>query len=218
MEVSPDFENSLSIPHFLGVDFETSDFYHEGGVPVEVAAILLDSKLVEISRFQTYIKPSEFSSWAQEAENTHKLTREFLSDKPSLEDASKAFMNWLWRYTRDAFRVMPIAHNYQFDNLFLDMLVSTTFRKRNVDYRHVDTMPLAAIINNIAEVRGAGALFTSTTASGDVRPSISLEAMRKYFGISSVGAHGAEKDISDTIDILRKLSDMITLNIGGASF
>ena len=204
------------VPYIMGIDYETSAYPEDGGLPIEVAAEMLDASLNTIGTFCTRISLPEGAAWSEEAYKVHKIAREDLDLMPNLQQASSMLAQWIASFTVNVHKVIPLAHNYAFDQKFLDMMLIPKFKKIHLDYRHFDTLTLAGIINSVAYSRGVGHLFMAPNRVGDIVPSVSLESMRNYFGISHVGAHGAAKDIADTCEVFRRCTGMMTLNINGA--
>lgn len=196
----------------LVVDYETSAFPEQGGAPINFAAALLDpSNLNELSTFSRFMLMEEDDCWEMEAQRVHGYTPEYvLANGVPRAQAYADFFTWLRENNVKPYpeidkesRVHLLGHNIEgFDNGILKSSkgVGKDAFASWFHYRVFDTMKAAFILNYAHWFSGMGFPYTK---AGE--PSVSLESLRRYYKITSVGAHTAVGDVRDTAEAFRKM-------------
>jgi DNA polymerase III epsilon subunit-like protein len=200
------------------MDFETSGFHHEGGKPIEFAAVLLDEALCEVSQFTIRMRLEEGEEMSQGAFAKHGISKEDLKDEPTRAEALILFQNWLLDNginPRKSWELQFLGQNVAFDLLFFWDWWGKDYRGM-FHYTALDTMIMTEMMNRVMiSIDGwAHAPFVKENTNGTVMPSASLEAQAKTFGFSYEGAHGAMFDALLTVECYKahvgKLRDTIT--------
>ena len=134
--------------------------------------------------------------------DTNKIT--ILTDKgetiayplKSKKEVAEDFRQWLFDCGIE--KIIPIAHNLDFDMRFI---FRTFPAESKVFSRHGrDSMRLALAVNDI---------FRRETGE-DKFPSVSLRAVKDILNISGESCHHALEDAKDAAHAYRKLTDLLT--------
>lgn len=192
-------------------DFETSGFSEINDEPVQIAAVALDPRTLEIipeSEFNSLMKPVNILSGTEAEIRTkwnkcsgawdiNKKTRKELESAPLPEHVWKAFVDHVKKYNVAGYggKPIPSGHNIQgFDLLWVDALcqrykvaVDKSGRQTFLNTRTVlDTLNLAFL------------WFESNPEPENLK----MDTLRKWFGINEVG-HDALVDVKTSAMILQ---------------
>jgi DNA polymerase III epsilon subunit-like protein len=207
------------------MDTETSDWMNNGGVVIEIAAIVTDGDHHILDRMEILLKMPEGASWSDGAEAVHGISREKLeADGMDRLAGLQKFKDFLKEYGigyngDDAEgksiynRAMPCGQNIKFDLEFIEAffgeLGDASFGN-HFGYHTIDTMHTGKFINDtFMKMNGyLGAIFKLNG-----KPSVSLEAQRMVFGLQLDGAHRALKDVEDTIEVYKKTQEVLIKRI-----
>lgn len=195
------------------MDTETSGWFKDGGVLIELAAVVCDKDHNVLDRFEVLVKLPEGAHWDDGAEQTHGITRERLAaEGEDRDEARTRFMTWLHAYGigpqgdgQSPNRAMPCGQNIQFDLEFIRAFVGDDFGT-HFGYHSIDTMHVAKFVNDtLIKMHGYnGAAFK---VAG--KPSASLLALRSTFGMMQEGAHRALKDVEDTLEVYKRTQGVL---------
>jgi len=194
-------------------DFETDGTDVETLSPVQVAAVIIDPRKLEIiegAEFNSYMRPEKIDEedyikknlatieWHAKVQNCKK---EEVVDKwraaPEIKHVWGSFLEFLSRYhasgkkkTRFSAPVACGANIIKFDLPISDKLCKKYAKGKNIFHPRdiIDIMHW----------------FFPWFENSEEVSSYSMDNMRKYFGISSEGAHDALKDVQDVAEICIK--------------
>jgi len=200
---------------FLVIDFETSGLPHEGAQPIELGAVLLDPKSLEmVSEFHALIRhdPDKFT-WSEEAEATHGIDRaDTVQFGFHMEEAFEKFLDWLSGFVNleATGEVMLAGHSIPFDLQFLSILagIDPSLGAAPLPpwacYTVRDTLQWAALVNQASiDAHGFRAAPFKDPETGN--PSVALENVAAGLGIPTPGSHGALEDARTTAAVMRSL-------------
>jgi len=180
---------------FAAIDIETSGLDVERCEILDLAIVPLtsDFHISELPEFTARIR-------AEHRENAEEQALRINGLNPSDgDDRSKVFNNLVqWLRDNGIGRIVPVAHNLEFDLRFL----RKTFPElsRLFDHHGRDSMRLAIAVNDIVR-----------RESGEDRfQSVSLRALKEALNISGEVSHNAFEDAKDSATVYRKLTEMLT--------
>ena len=186
----------------VAVDTETTGLipgYHE---IIEAAFVPLNEDLEydkDIPRLILLIKPEFPERIEPEALAINGLNLDMLNEVGiSKGDAVRAILNWI-NTELPGKQIAPLAQNWIFDRGFLAALLSETHFKKAFHYSYRDTKPLMEALNDRAILKGQEIPFKST----------SLVNVTKLLGIHFDNAHTALGDCEITIEVYKKLLEMM---------
>lgn len=170
---------------FAVIDTETTGLDPATSAVLEVAILHLDDEGSEPELWHTYVKPTA----AELAQAQPKaLEVNGYAANPSLWDDAPTFDEVLNELQGRLRRRVPVGHNVHFDLAMLRANAARRHRKFYVSTRAVDTVQLA---------------MEHLEPLGLTR--FSLDAVRRFLGWHSIGAHTALVDVRQTADLLRLL-------------
>jgi DNA polymerase III epsilon subunit-like protein len=186
----------INFNKILVADFETSSANPYTCQPVELAAIVLDSRTLQEekeSRFYSLIRPTDFATVEQQALDVNKKTIEQLEKAPSISEVWSDFVKFVDKFSKGKStwdRPILCGHNIiGFDKIIFDRLclefgpVDKTNRPTLFSPYHIDTMQMM--------------WFSFESLKEPYR--YNLDYLRKFFGIDAGGkAHEALQDVLDT--------------------
>jgi len=197
-------------------DFETDGSNPDTCSPVQIAAVIIDPinlNIIEGSEFNINFKPEVL-----EKDENYEYTTDILDFHAKVRNSSKAdilqqwkkypkqehswqlFVNYLenfhTRTTKKSQFSAPIAAGYnihRFDLRIIDRL--------SVKYKNLNKESKTDLFYPRDTVDIMNLIFYWFENNNELS-SYSLDNVRKYFGISSEGAHDALKDVKDCAEIL----------------
>lgn len=174
---------------FIAMDIETSGLSREAGRIIEIA--FQDLKGGRNSTFQTLVNPQCYITNA----NIHGITTNMVNraDVPRMEELIPILLQYIQSRQHPGGYVVLVAHNGRcFDVPFLINEFNRCSYEIPSNWLFLDTLPLAR------EVR---------KSPDGPRVSVSLEALRKHYGVQLVGsAHRAMSDVHSLALIFQKLT------------
>lgn len=104
------------------LDTETTGIYprDEWAEVVELAAVMLDSGLTEVSHFTSLVKPKVLDERCDGALAVNHITREMLADAPGARDVAVAFAAWAKPW-RDRVKAVQ-SYNIDFDRPMVERM------------------------------------------------------------------------------------------------
>lgn len=172
------------VEKLLFVDTETTGLKPEWGSQcIQLAALVVDGDTLEIlSEFNQHIKfdPDRFK-WNAQAQAVHGLTKQFLSDKPPLNEVAVDFMEWLAEHFGRR-QLTLVATNNPFDKQFLEQVSKEANADISWNHRYMDAM-------------GLGYALFGKWRSKDVFPLVGVDRDEE--------AHDALEDIKATLEVVR---------------
>lgn len=196
--------------HILSLDFETSNTFLNGGVPIEIGAVLLDGRMNEVSSFYERMALEEGEDISEEAYEVHGIAPDDLKDCRSRKEVLYAFQRWLIAegdVTVDGgWQIQFLGQNISFDLQFFFKHFWTEGPMDIFHYTSLDTMMLTEMINKamIALDGYDYAPFKKMTEYGVLTPSSSLEAQAAAFGLDYSKAHNALFDARLTVECYKR--------------
>jgi DNA polymerase III epsilon subunit-like protein len=198
--------------YIIVADTETSGLDWTTDELVQLSCLTIDPYKLEIipnSIFDSLVKPINLLSGTEEeiqakwqkswkAFDVNKKTREELEKAPLPEHIFKAFSNHVKKYHTGGWNGKPIlaGHNIQgFDLYWIE-----EYAKR---YKLADKQGKQQLFNSrtILDTLNICFLWFENLPEPEA---LSLDVLRKYFGINTEGSHNSLKDIQDTAEILIK--------------
>lgn len=174
------------------IDTETSGLRAKDHALLEIS-IIKQIDRVEVDRFYAKIQPCETDILEPEALRINGLTPHKWSKSEALEPMFAASMisDFVEMYWDDKnLRRYVVGHNVGFDVRFIRALSHKTGIRINLPYTQLDTKTLSAcILQPLAHL-----------------PNNKLDTIRAYLGMSQEGAHSAEKDCEDMIEVFDLLT------------
>jgi DNA polymerase III epsilon subunit-like protein len=133
-------------PYFLVTDYETSglDVRENKHQPLSCGAVVIDSKTLE-AKDEIYLEwqfNADRFEWGLKAEEVHGLTREYLSQKPTMEQAAAHMLAFLLPYWKQGEVVTLAGHNPHFDRRCMEVLMNEIDIRLPFGFRYIDTFSL----------------------------------------------------------------------------
>lgn len=179
---------------YFAFDTETTGLDpHMGDQILSYAFIVLDENLVELARRQRYFFPSEGMEVAEAAAKVNGFTVDEWTKRgalPQSDLASQLSRDWGDCSVK---RLMPLGHNYAFDQAFLKKSADPKALYAALSYHFVDTMILAIAIDQAKGTKGTYKL---------------VDLCARY-GVELVNAHDSLGDIEATVGLYRKLIEVL---------
>jgi DNA polymerase III epsilon subunit-like protein len=177
-----------NIKHNLitAIDIETSGVrpgYHE---ILQIAVVPLDSELVPIgNHFYTNVQPEYPERTEPEALRINGLSPDDLLDAPTQSRVADMLYEWFETLKLpQTGRLIPMAHNWAFENSFLKAWLGTAELDRIFHYLPRDAMIFSLALNDAAALKGEEIPYGS----------VGLRELCKQFGIINTQPHDALAD------------------------
>ena len=191
--------NNLDIICF---DFETTGLRHDYHDVIQVAGKAYNCRSLEAyppdnGEFVSLMKPLYFDRIDEGALRVNKITRKELEGAPDQKVVWNRFVEWVGRYNPKGSAYMaPIAAGKNI---------------RNFDLKFVETLnklhclqgEKTVLFNNRIQLELEDFMFSWFENSKDL-PNLKMDTLRKYFGLSTKGAHSALVDVSQTGELLMR--------------
>lgn len=188
---------------FLCYDFETGSADPHVCEPLQLAAVIIDCRNLEVrpdSEFRTYIKPTSWDNVQQEALAINKINPEVVErDGVSQKEAWEAFSRYANKYNKSKTPFgAPIAvgHNIiKFDNVISDRMCKL--------YGPVDKNNSPVLFNrrDVVDLMNMSFLWFENNAELE---NYKLDSLRTFFGIPLEGGHDALVDCKQTAMIVSR--------------
>jgi DNA polymerase III alpha subunit (gram-positive type) len=197
-------------------DLETTSANPQTTQIIEIAAIAIDPRKLEIipnSEFYSLIKPIEdpeeqaklgLGPIEQGALDVNKKTMEELRLAPALKTVWKSFEQYIMNYNTTGKKWTAPAlcgfNNNGFDDIILNRVAGTVWKYGPWDEER-QQCPLFHPTYNLDLMK---LLYPWFESNYDVQ-NFKMDTFRKFFGLSSEGAHTADQDVKDQAEILIRL-------------
>jgi len=192
--------------NLLILDTETWSLDTQTCEIVELAAIVLDGETldtIEGGEFQSYIKPVKWDNYDKRAIEVNKITPELLQDKgrerkPTFE-AFESFCKQ-FRIKGMKFGSEPIAAGKNIKAFDLPIIDRVCREEGMASKDGLNKFFNRRIILDLEDVLW----FWFRGYKGEKPPSMKMDDLRPYFGLSSEGAHGALVDVKQEALLLKR--------------
>lgn len=184
-----------------GIDFETTGLqpgWHEiiqvGIAPMSDA---LEPPALE-ECFYEYIRPEHPERQDPEAAAVHGIDMEWLMDTaPSASEVADWLHEWFQSHNfPEGRKFVPIAHNWPFENGFLDAWIGSYHKEQLFHYHARDTAPVVGYLRD-KNIPGVSEHLVS----------LSLGAVCNVFGVPNDRPHDALSDALACAELYRRLVD-----------
>jgi DNA polymerase III epsilon subunit-like protein len=131
------------LDHLLVIDFETTglDPRIRKHQPISAGAIVIERKTL-VSVEEIYLEcafdETQFE-WTQSAERIHGLSIDYLSSKPSMQDAATELLRLLVKYWNQGDAITLVGHNPHFDSKCFNIWMDSIDVKVRQSHRKLDT-------------------------------------------------------------------------------
>jgi DNA polymerase III epsilon subunit-like protein len=171
---------------FAAIDLETTGVKPGYSEIIQIAIVPLDNNFKPVGdHFYTNIRPDHPERAEIQALTINGLSLEELESAPSKERVADSLAEWFESlHLLNGGRLIPIAHNWSFENSFLKAWLGTDELDRIFHYLPRDAMIHALALNDAAALRGEEIPFKS----------VGLKELCKQFGIINTRPHDALAD------------------------
>ncbi len=190
--------------NYIVFDFETGDIDTDSCPILELAAVAIDGRTLEIikgSEFHSFIKPTaeELLLVKQEALDVNKITAKDWENAPLLVDVWKSFTKYVEQYNKPGkFLTQPIAAGHNIRNF--DMKIIDRLCKK---YGQWDSKwDNQTLFYNMIKMDTMDLMFMFFEGCKEGPEKYKMDSLREFFGIPSEGSHRADKDVKDTAQII----------------
>lgn len=176
------------------IDIETTGLVKGVHEIVQIAVVpFVDFK--PVGRFVTYMRPMKPHLASEAAFKVNGLTLEGLANQPTPNQVRKLLLDWKDNCFPEAI-LEPVGHNFAvFDSQFLELFLNKSIYDKIISYRCMDTCILARGIQK------------SGLIPGEIK--MGLDPLCQYFGITRSQAHDAYDDCLVTLELYKKLTDLL---------
>jgi len=207
----------MNFNDFIVYDLETGSRNPQTTQPLQIAAIVIDGRRLvpkENAIFKSLIRPildeeelkkEGFAQIEEEALSVNNLKLDELKDAPLLKNVIKSFTDFvkIYNYKGDIWSA-PILCGFN-NNGFDDVITNKIFRKFGYWDEEKGKNTIFHPAHNIDVMKLIFPWFENTKMESH---SLSLDALRDYFGMSKKGAHDALVDVYDTAEIMIRFMKM----------
>lgn len=189
-------------------DVETTGlkpYWHE---IVQIAVIALDANIQprkDILPFEMFFCPEHPERIDPDALKISGLKEvDLLRRGHNIDKARDLFENWAKRLELGVTpngtpkRIMPLAHNWAFDKVFIQDWLGQSMFNEMIDSRYRDTMAISLFLNDHASFHAEKVPYSKN----------SLQWLCKRLGVENVRAHDAIQDCLATAECYRKLCQL----------
>jgi len=182
-------------------DFETGGLDTRTTEPIEIAAIAINPRTlapVPDGTFYSLCKPTDFSLLQDQALAVNGKTRDQLKHAPEQEAVWRSFAGFIKRFNAkgNGFASAPIAAGKNI-RLF-DLPI---FNRLCAKYGLVDKNGDQNLFHR-RKIYDLEDMLEMWFENSDELPDRKMDTLRKYFGMSSEGAHSAMVDTKQTADLI----------------
>lgn len=207
----------MNFNDFIVYDLETGSRNPHTTQPLQIAAVVIDGRrlvLKENAVFKSLIRPivdekelkkTRFAQVEEEALNVNHLTLDMLKDAPLLKNVITSFVDFvkLYNYKGDIWSA-PILCGFN-NNGFDDVITNLLLREFGFWDEERGKNAVFHPAHNIDVMKLVFPWFENTKMESN---SLSLDALRTYFGMSKEGGHDALVDVYDTAEIMIRFMKM----------
>lgn len=202
---------------FIIMDFETGSRNPHTTQPLQIGAMVIDGRRLvpkEGGIFKSYIRPiideaelvkEGVAKVEEEALTVNHLTLDMLKDAPLLKNVWSSFADWvkIYNFKGDLWSA-PILCGFN-NTGFDDIITMRMCKKFGYWDNEKGKNTLFHPVHNIDALRLIWPWFENARLESN---SMSLDAMRNFFGMSTEGAHDALVDVFDTAEIIVRFLKM----------
>jgi DNA polymerase III alpha subunit (gram-positive type) len=195
----------INVNNYIVFDFETGGLDTETCPLLELAAVAIDAKSLDVipnSTFHSFIKPNkdEEKLISKEALDKNKISPSDWENSPYLPDVWKSFVKYVQQYNVPGKKFMnqPIACGQNIINFDMKIIERLCKKYGQWDSKWCNQ----TLFYNMIKFDTLNLMFTYFEGCQDGPEKYGMDSLRKYFGISAEGAHRADKDVFDTAEIM----------------
>lgn len=222
MTLTSSKEKNMNYKSFIVFDFETSSADPTRTQPVQIAAVAIHSRKLEIipgSEFESLMKPIFDEDECEKlgldplqpgAVAVHGKTREILEDAPETESVWRNFVDYVnqYNYKGNSFTA-PIAVGYNIKN-FDNPIVKRLCMSDPYNFGPIDKkFKTQGIFNPITSIDVYDQMFTLFENDKDVNSLSADNLIRKHMGYAKGTAHDAMSDVIMTAEVFIRYQKMI---------
>lgn len=207
----------MNFQDFIVYDLETGSRNPHTTQPLQIAAIVIDGRRLvpkENAVFKSLIRPvidkeelekTRLAEVEEEALSVNHLTLDMLKDAPLIKNVLTSFADFvkLYNYKGDVWSA-PIRCGFN-NNGFDDIILDRELRKIGYWDDERGKNSVFHPVHNIDTLKLVFPWFENTKMESN---SLSLDALRDYFGMSKEGGHDALVDVYDTAEIMIRFMKM----------
>lgn len=214
----------MNYSDYIVYDFETTSSNPETTQPVQIAAVIVHGRKLEIkknSEFESLIQPVfdidkcrelGLDPLTDDAVAVHGISAEILKDAPSLNSVFKNFTDYVnsYNFKKDQWSA-PIRCGYNiegFDNLIMDRIMT----KDPYKLGPVSKTGRQGLFHPIHSVDVMKFMFSFFENDSDVRSLSADNLIRGKFGYSKGKAHDALSDVIMTAELFCKTQKWLRSN------
>jgi len=183
------------------IDLETTGLDPEYHEIIDIAIVITDNKLDEITSFRRLVMPKYPDRISKRAQEINGFDEKEWKCNKAINQSTLAneLTDFFSYYALNKIYLVPAGHRVQFDTGFLEMLTDRfNLNPFPIDNRRfIDSL----VVEHIVTI--SKAIKYSDASSRYLSPS-SFDKLAKSYNIERAGKHDAETDIRDTIKIIKQ--------------
>jgi len=187
-------------PAIFAFDTETTGLVAGFNEIISLAGILYDNQFQEIDRVLLHAYPDKPENFHAKAKEINGYTTEEWEARGATTQQQMAEELNEWLIRRYCYRVIPLGHNVKFDLAHLQALYETHDMfdawDKLFSYHCIDTVGIS--------------MFFDMSKHGEVARKYNLVSLCERFDIDLTNAHDALADISATVELFKKLAELVS--------
>lgn len=189
------------IPEFIVLDTETGGFDKDQNGLLTASFLICDSQFNVIDKLELFQKTNSVYTYTPESLEVTKINLEEHNKMAlSQEENQKLFVDFLKKYEFSSKRLIPIAHNLQFDvDFIISQLCDVKIWRKYISYSKFDTLEMFRMLVILKKIKP---------------DSCKLSDLAKYFDIKFEGhAHNSTSDALVCVELMKILYYKLNLKI-----
>ena len=180
---------------FAAIDTETTglDINQHEMISIAIVPLNTDFTISDIPEFTVRIKAEHPEKACKEAMKVNHLDLTVGESRISVQENIK-----IWMQNNGIDKIIPVAHNVEFDMNFINKIFPELSRFFSQHGR--DSMRLALTVNDITLRETGKVLF----------PSVSLQKVKEVLHVLGDVTHDAFEDAKDAATVYRRLTEILT--------